>query len=269
MTGSAILTPASAEADLESWGDPPRSAPGAPILSADGFEGPLDWLLEMARAKKIDLARLPIAALIGSFADALQAALARPAGVEPDLSRWGDWLVMAATLALLRSRLMLQADAAATSEAEDLRRHLVGRAQIRAAADWLERRPQLGEFFRRGRPETRPGARGADITDLLRACLTQLRVPDAVADAYRIRPLPFWGVPQAIERIEALLCARPEGELTDFLPAIAETDRDRRCRAAVASTLVAGLELARRGSIAIEQNAPMGPLHLRRTPAEL
>ena len=267
---TATLTPASAEADRETWGDPPRSAPGAPILSADGFEGPLDWLLEMARAKKIDLARLPIAALIGSFADALQAALARPAGVEPDLSRWGDWLVMAATLALLRSRLMPQADAAATSEAEDLRRHLGGRAQIRAAADWLERRPQLGgEFFRRGRPETRPGNRGAGITDLLRACLTQLRVPDAVADAYRIQPLPFWGVPQAIERIEALLCARPEGELTDFLPAIAETDRDRRCRAAVASTLVAGLELARRGSIAIEQNAPMGPLHLRRTPAEL
>jgi len=78
-------------------------------LSAEGLEGPLDWLLEMARAQKIDLTRLPIAALIQSFVDTLDAALSRPNGRPPVLSRWGDWLVMAATLTHLRSRLLLPA----------------------------------------------------------------------------------------------------------------------------------------------------------------
>ena len=78
------------------------------MLAADGFKAPLDWLLEMARAHKIDLARLSIVALIGSFAAALEAALARHDGSQaPPLARWGDWLVMAANLAWLRSRLLL------------------------------------------------------------------------------------------------------------------------------------------------------------------
>ena len=61
------------------WEDKPRraSATEAPVLRANGFEWPLDWLLEMAREERIDLARLPIAELIGAFAAALEAALAR------------------------------------------------------------------------------------------------------------------------------------------------------------------------------------------------
>ena len=102
-----------------SWGDltRPPCRNDAPVLSAEGFEGPLDWLLEMARAHKIDLAKLPIVALIQSFVEALEAALARPDGQPPVLSRWGDWLVMAATLTQLRSRLLLPADAAAAKAA--------------------------------------------------------------------------------------------------------------------------------------------------------
>jgi segregation and condensation protein A len=65
-----------------------------------------------------------------------------------ELGRWGVWLVMAASLAFLRSRLLLPSDSpeakAAEDEAEALRHRLVSRAQVRAAADWLERRPQLG-----------------------------------------------------------------------------------------------------------------------------
>ncbi len=153
------------------------------MLSAEGFEGPLDWLLEMARAHKVDLAELPIAALIQSFVEALEAALARPDGQASMLSRWGDWLVMAATLTQLRSRLLLPADAAeakaALSEVEALRRQFVGREKMRAAADWLEARPQLGrEVFARGRPERHAASRGGDITDLLRACLKLLQVSE-------------------------------------------------------------------------------------------
>ena len=66
-------------AEISAWEDPPRAAPpgSAPVLAVDGFEGPLDWLLEMAQARKIDLARLSIVALIDAFATALEAALAR------------------------------------------------------------------------------------------------------------------------------------------------------------------------------------------------
>lgn len=64
------------------------------MLSVDGCEGPLDWLLEMARAKKLDLARLPIGALVAQFAAALAAALA--AGKSGQLERRAGWKVMAA-----------------------------------------------------------------------------------------------------------------------------------------------------------------------------
>ena len=268
------VIPESPSADT--WEDPPRSPPAtdAPILSAAGFEGPLDWLLDMVRAKEIDLARLPIAALIDSFADALEGALARPDGHPPVLSRWGDWLIMAATLTQLRSKLLLAGDPpearAAADEAEGLRRTLLERVEIGAVADWLERRPQMGrEFFRRGRPERRAQPHGAEITDLLRACLVALRVPEDVAASFRVRPLGFWKTADALERIEELLVHRPAGgELSDFLPVIAvadPTDRERRHRAAIASTLVATLELARRGTIVIEQGELMAPVRLYRS----
>ena len=76
---------------------PPQSA--APVLSVDGFEGPLDWLLELARAERIDLRKISILALVEAFAAALERALA--ASAQADLARWGEWLVIAAQLALV------------------------------------------------------------------------------------------------------------------------------------------------------------------------
>ena len=97
-------------AEISAWEDPPRAASpdSAPVLAVDGFEGPLDWLLEMAQARKIDLAHLSIGSLIAAFATAMEAALARRTdGRVTELGRWGGWLVMAATLAFLCSRLLL------------------------------------------------------------------------------------------------------------------------------------------------------------------
>ena len=154
MTGARAPAAASATdmrragADVSDWEDPPRVPRGdtAPVLSVDGFAGPLDWLLEMARARKINLAKLSIGALIAQFADALAAALADHDTRQ--LDRWAGWTVMAATLTELWSRLLLPADPvaarAAEAEAEALRRRLLARARMRQAADWLERRPQLG-----------------------------------------------------------------------------------------------------------------------------
>ena len=78
IAASAEGEPASGH-DESGWEDPPRRdlATDAPVLRAKGFEWPLDWLLEMAREERIDLARLPIAELIGAFAAALETALAR------------------------------------------------------------------------------------------------------------------------------------------------------------------------------------------------
>jgi segregation and condensation protein A len=249
--------------DLSDWEDPPRVVRGdtAPVLSVEGFEGPLDWLLELARAQKINLARLPIGALVEQFADALATALAgRDSG---RLERWAGWTVMAATLTELWSRLLLPADAAASraaeTEAEALRRQLLARQRMRQAADWLARRPQLGmDVFARGRPEASLSGRGSDIADLLRACLVVLHVPEAQAAAYRPRPPPLWRVTDALPHIRGLLAMMPDGApLAALLPPLAGDDPSRalRCRAAVASTLVASLELARDGALALEQDA--------------
>ncbi len=237
-------------------------AGAAPVLAVDGFEGPLDWLLEMARAQRVDLAKLSILALVEAFTAALNTALAHEGARQVDLSRWGEWLVMAATLALLRSRLMLPKDSpeaeAARDEAEALRRLLLGRAAMQQAAAWLDRKPQLGrEVFARGggTESTTAHARVGDITDLFRACLVVLRVPDQ-ADSYQPHRSPFWRVTDAVARITRMLAEQPHGGgLGLFVPPVdRETpERELRCRAALASTFLAGLELAREGRVRVEQ----------------
>lgn len=285
--------------------DPPHSHASAtsPILAVDGFEGPLDWLLAMARARKIDLARLSILALVEAFAHAMEAALQRvPDAPAPDLAQWAAWTVMAAQLTELRSRLLRPAGApearTAQAEAEALRQHWVLRTQMAAAADWLERRPQLGlTVFARGRPEAGQGAcllparpghdtedlldksadmtegrkgdsepvEGGDITDLLRACLVALRLPPH-AEADPPRRTAFWSTGDAAHRITRLLATLPEGAVLDtLLPAIAEAGDGRalHCRAALAATLVAALELSRHGALTLEQNAPWQPIQVQ------
>jgi segregation and condensation protein A len=257
---------------VSAWEDPPRGAPtdGAPVLSIDGFAGPLDWLLEMARARKIDLARLSIGALIEAFSRAMQAALA--GRDRSRIGHWAAWTVMAATLTELRSRLLLPADApearGAAEEAEALRRQLLGRAQMRLAADWLERRPRLGrDVFARGSPELSPAGRVGDLTELLRACLVALRVPEEQAAAFRPRPPPLWRASDALPRLRQLLGLLPDGSpLQAFLPSLGSEKPDSgvRARAALSSTLIAGLELARDGVLALEQDAAWTPVRVRR-----
>jgi segregation and condensation protein A len=148
-----------------------------------------------------------------------------------------------------------------------LRRQLLARAHMRAAADWLQRRPQLGrEVFSRGCPEPSLSGRGSDLTALLRACLVALSVPETQAAAYRPRPPPLWRVSDALPHLRQLLAAMPDGgPLAAFLPAIDGDGPGRalRYRAAVASTLVAGLELARDGTLALEQAAAWTPIQVR------
>jgi len=242
-------------------------AAGAPELRLGAWEGPLDLLLELARAQRVDLAQLSIAALAEQFGGALEAAIA--ARLVP-LSRLAEWVVMAAWLTALRARLLLPADAreqaAAEREAADLRRRLAEREAARRLADWLERRPRLGrEVFGRGLAEPSVAAEPAtDITDLLRACLRLLELP-VHERIYRPQPPPLWRVPDALARIRRLMPGLlPEGmPLSHFLPepGTGGTTPLQR-RAALASTLLAGLELSRDGAAALEQDRAFGEIRL-------
>jgi segregation and condensation protein A len=270
-TDNAAVAPG-ADDPAASWEDPPRMdrTDGVPILAVDGFAGPLDWWLEMARAQRIDFSKLSIAALIGTFASALETALAKR--IDGELTRWADWTVMAASLTELRSRLLLPPDAplarAAAVQAEALRQLLLDRAQMRLAADWLERCAQLGhDAFRRGQPELSAAGRHGELTELLRACLPVLQVPQHQAAALRPRPPPLWTAGDAMRQFGRLLPELADGcPLAAFLPTIPRDApaRAQRCRVAVATTLLAGLELARDGAVLLDQAADWMPIHVTR-----
>ncbi len=301
MTGPVVTSPVVDRAiatvegpDADSWEDPPRRPPEttAPVLAVDGFEGPLNWLLEMARTRKLDLARLSILALVEAFCEAMQAALT-PGLPTADLARWAGWTVMAIQLAELRSRLMLPIEApgaqAAHAQAEALRRRWISHAEMMAAADWLDQRQQLGrDMFARGRAEDGRGGQGAgrrralaaddeaaddaeasegsdaagrdDLTALLRACLVALRLPPD-AQTYQPRRMAFWTVADAIARITRLLPAQTAPVSLDrFLPEDPMNAQALRRKAAVAATLIAGLELARGGMLMLDQDALWQPI---------
>ena len=252
--------------------DPPAPDPLAPdpagrlMLRLDGFEGPLDLLLDLARAQKVDLARISILALVDQYLVVIEGArLVR-------LELAADWLVMAAWLTWLKSRLLLPAGTDAAEGAEDaagvLAARLADLLAIRAGARWLGSRPVLGQdVFPRGAPEDHTAIDRSGLLlglpALLRAYLAALQRGGAQR-RYRPRRLTIWTVQDALARLRALLGSLPDGaSLERFLPYFAATPTERR--AALASTLLAGLELARDGVASLEQDRPFGPLLIRPT----
>ncbi len=249
----------------DDWDRPPR-LPEIPVLHLDGFDGPMDLLLDLAERQRIDFGGMSILALAEQFVAAMQR-LADKVTIE----RRADWLVLATRLVLLRSRLLFpktQAarEAAEQEEAAELRQ-LEKMVFVRAAAAWFGARPQLGlDVF--ARPVGEAPARKGGYVALMEACLVVLRSNAGHAKAVQVyRPvvLDLWRVSDALTRIRATLAANPMGgDLTQFLPAIAAdaTNRTLRARAAVASTLLAGLELAREGVLIIEQEGEVGLVRL-------
>jgi len=232
----------------------------------DGYEGPLDLLLDLARAQKLDLSRISILSLVDQYLAVIEQAR----GLRLELQ--ADWLVMAAWLAWLKSRLLLPPDAVAEDDPETLAARLADRLveldRMRAGAAWLAARPQLGrDWFARGAPEdltiTDRSALRADLAGLALAYAAARR-RGAASAAYRPKPRRLWSVAEALTRLEAILGAMPSwGELRQFLPEHLPED-PVEARAALASTLIAGLELARGGGIDLRQDQPFGPILLRR-----
>ena len=246
----------------------PTDEPERLALSLEGFEGPLDLLLDLARSQKIDLARISILALVEQYLAIIEGArLIR-------LELAADWLVMAAWLAWLKSRLLLPPEEEAAQGRRRGSRHpcgasrRVGRRCARPPPGWGAR-AQLGyEIFVRGSPESHVLADRsrlvADLPSLLRAYVEgQRRAASRIA--YQPRQLSFWTVQDALARLEAILGTLPDWTtLEAFLPAHLAGDARR---AAIASTLVASLELARGGGIRLRQDQPFAPILLGRMEA--
>lgn len=235
------------------------------LLSLDGFDGPLDLLLDLARTQKLDLARISILELVDQYLAIIEGAR------QIRLELAADWLVMAAWLAWLKSRLLLPRQADGAQEGEQAADTLAARLReletMRAAAAWLNGRPILGQdLFPRGTAEdlTETDRSGivADMSALLRGYLDAIRRV-AAKRTYRPRQLAaltFWTVQEALQRLSATLGQMPEwSTLEAFLPA---NLTGQEHKAAIASTLIASLELARGGGVQLRQEAPFGPILL-------
>jgi len=237
------------------------------LLTLEEFEGPLDLLLDLARAQKVDLARISILSLVEQFLAVIEGARR----VRLELA--ADWLVMAAWLAWLKSRLLLPdgSDAAEEGElaADILAARLRDLSAIRAGVVWLSARPQLGHaVFVRGAPEDHTeidrSRLALDLGSLVRSYLLAVRRGSG-ARRYQPRPLNLWSVKDALQRLAALLGSVPDWtNLDQFLPETLGSPLERR--AALASTLLAGLELARGGAVRLRQERQFGPILVRRSP---
>ena len=227
----------------------------------------MDHLLTLARGQKIDLADISFAALV----DQLTAALRQAPAATP-LSQKSDWVVMAAWLVQLRARLLLPADAPAqqdaVAEADAFCGQLVALEHMQALAAWLVRRPQLGhQVFARGRPEISGPSietnQAIDVVEFLWATLALFDDDPAgpnTATVYRPTYLDLFAVADARDRILRRLAETPgKASLEQLLPATSdhaephEPRRALRRRSAWSSTLVASLELAKRGDVALAQ----------------
>lgn len=242
-----------------------RRADEALIVDVEGYEGPLDLLLTLARTQKVDLLRISVLELAEQYLIFVEEARA----LRIELA--ADYLVMAAWLAFLKSRLLLPPDPEAEGpSAQDMAAHLAFQlerlAAMRQMAARLMGRDRLGQSrFARGAPETVARNRRtewqAGLIDLMRA-YARLKTRD------EFRPYAFdrhdvFTMEQALERMRRLIGFA--GEWTDlsvFLPDGWAGDPKRR-RSATAATFAASLELARQGRLEIRQAETFAPILYR------
>jgi segregation and condensation protein A len=231
-------------------------------LDIDGWEGPLDLLLTLARSQKVDLARISILALVEQYLAFIHDAK------KLKLEIAADYLVMAAWLAYLKSCLLLPRDPQVDPSAEELAMRLQLRLQrlhaMREAGARLIARDRLGrDVFARGAPEglkvVRRAAWQADLYDLISAYgLIRARNEPAIHVVARRAVMTL---DEALHRVERMIGAQLDwAALESFLPA---TQDPEYRRSALASSFVAALELARLGKIEIDQEEPFGTVMVR------
>lgn len=245
----------------------PRDPRDAFMVDVDGYEGPLDVLLDLARSQKVDITQVSIVQLADQYLAFVTEARQR------NLELAADYLVMAAWLAYLKSRLLLpdlddDEQPTGAEMAAVLAFQLRRLEAMRNIGQKLLERDQLGrDFFGRGAPEpftvTRVSVLDADLHDLMRAYgdLRRRAIPDHMA----IEPVKLHTVEQALERIHRMLGQTVEwANLWEFLPEDIKDPLLRR--SAMASTFAATLELAREGKARIRQSGVFGPIFISGNP---
>jgi segregation and condensation protein A len=234
------------------------------VVDLEGFEGPIDLLLALAREQKVDLAKISILALADQYLAYIQQAR------ELKLEIAADYLVTAAWLTYLKSRLLLpqpsaEAEPGAAELAEALALRLRRLDAIRRAAEQLLLRPQLGiSRFGPGRPAglrvRRKSRFRLALHELLQAYVEQ-RLRSREQRLTLAAPAVF-RVEEALKRLTRALGGPDWRNLLAYLPADLTDERLRR--SALAAHLAACLELARDGVIELSQTSPFGPIYLRR-----
>ncbi|MEY4720990.1 MAG: hypothetical protein RIQ46_715 [Pseudomonadota bacterium] len=246
------------------WGGPATrpTDDAALYLELDGWEGPLDLLLDLARRQKVDLRRISILELVDQYLGYIERA------EELRLELAADYLVMAAWLAYLKSAMLLpkeeQEDPSPEEMALRLHLRLERLAAMRDAAARLMARDRLGrDVFPRGAPEglrvDRKNAWQCDMFALLQA-YGQVKARTAPV-VHMVRDRMVMTLDSALARVSSMLGVSLDWlELRDFLPPHADP---RLRRSALASSFVAALELARTGRADLRQEETFGPLHLK------
>ena len=243
-----------------------RLAAEALIVDVDGFEGPLDLLLTLSRTQKVDLRKISVLQL----AEQYLAFVERAKALRIELA--ADYLVMAAWLAFLKSRLLLPPDPEAEGpSAEDMAAHLAFQLErlqaMRESAAQLMARDRLGrDTFVRGVSEEVARVRKitytASLMELMQA-YARIRTRD------EFRPYAFdrtnvFTMEEALDRMRGLIgFAGDWSELTTFLPDGWASDPKRR-RSATAATFAASLEMAKQGQIEIRQSDTFQPISIRK-----
>ena len=241
-----------------------ESTRGSFVVDLDGYEGPIDVLLTLAREHKLDLTKISILALADQYLEFV--AKVRRSNLELA----ADYLVMAAWLAYLKSRLLLpdlgeEDEPTGEQMAAALAFQLRRLEAMQDAGQKLMARSHLGrEFFRRGAPETFRALINpvleVTLYDLLRAYGNQKRRIEG--GTLHIEAFEIFTVEDALHRLQSLLGSSPDWEsLWHFLPEGVLEGLVQR--SAIASTFTASLELAREGKIKLRQSGPFGPIYLK------
>lgn len=261
--------------------------PGTLVVDVEGYEGPLDVLLALSRAQKVDITKISILALADQFLKFIEEAKSLKLEIA------ADYLVMAAWLAYLKSRLLLPTEGDEDEPTgEELAARLAFQLQrlqaMRNVAAKLFARNRLGrDVFARGAPEgirlIRKPEYSATLYELLKA-YSDGRIRGSDVEYKVVRPIVL-AIEDARRRLEAILGRIPDWSLLDdFLPTGVASHRlfgldpdeagatdgkvvARMRRSAKASTFTAGLELARDGELEIRQTEPFAPIYIRKRPA--
>ncbi len=270
--------PACAYGGGEPHGDAGAMVDDGLLLDIDGYEGPIDVLLELARKQKVDLIHVSILQLVRQYMAFIERAQAL------NLELAAEYLVMASWLAYLKSRLLLpreddDEDLSAEDMAEALQFQLLRLEAIQKAAEQLSQRPQLGQgVFARGAPEglgLRTSTRwDVQIYDILKA-YGDIR-QRAEETHYDLPVFRLMSMDSAMERMTRMLGALPRSEsggvrsvwttLESFVP---EGIKDRLYkRSALASSFTAGLEMAKQGRLEIRQDGLFRPVYMRSVSGE-